>query len=259
MKRCLIIGCSQTKINTPGDIPAIERYDGPAFRVLRRFLANESPRHQADQLDVFILSAEYGLIEGKKEVPVYDRRMTQQRAGEIHDDVLNTFKQKITGQNYTELFLSMGKTYLLALDGFEELLSPATNVIVSRKTAGRKLTELKAWLTGQEEPVSGQLSLPLDDTGQNGRFAYPVRGKARLKGVELTTTPEEIYEVARQALATEAGKPHNFKDWYVLVDEQKVAPKWLVSQLSGAPVSQFDAGAARRVLNALGIPIYRNG
>jgi hypothetical protein len=254
----LIIGCSQTKISTPGDIPAIERYDGPAFRVLRRFLANGSSPHQTDQLDVFILSAEYGLIGGKEEVPIYDRRMTQQRAGEIHDDVLSTFKQKITGQNYTELFLSMGKTYLLALDGFEELLPSATKVKVSRSTSGRKLTELKAWLTGQKEPVSRQLALPLDDTDLNGRFAYPVRGKAHLKGVELAAPPEEIYEVARQALAIEAGKPHNFKDWYVLVDEQKVAPQWLVSQLSGVPVSQFDAGAARRVLNALGVSVYPN-
>lgn len=259
MKRCLIIGCSQTKINTPGDISAIERYDGPAFRVLRRFLATGSPLHQADQLDVFVLSAEYGLIEGKKEVPVYDRRMTQQRAEEIHTEVLNIFKQQIADQPYTELFLSMGKTYLSALDGFEELLSPTTNVIVSRKTAGRKLTELKAWLTGEVKPVSGQLSLPIDDTGQNGRFGYPIRGKAHLKGVELTATPEEIHEIARQALAIEAGRPYNIKDWYVLVDEQKVAPKWLVSELSGVPVSQFDAGAARRVLNALGIPVHRNG
>ncbi len=259
MKRCLILGCSETKINTPDDIPAIDRYDGPAFRVLRRFLANESPTHQADSLDVFILSAEYGLITGEQDIPVYDQRMTEHRAKELHADVLDIFKQKISDHYYTELFLSMGKIYLLALNGFEKLLPPATTIIVSRSTAGRKLTELKAWLNGQKSPSFDQLSIAFDDTSKNGRIAPSIRGKARLKGVELTATPEEIYAVARQALVTEAGKPHNFKDWYVLVDEQKVAPKWLVSQLSGAPVSQFDASAARRVLNALGVPIYRNG
>jgi ABC-type multidrug transport system ATPase subunit len=45
----------------------------------------------------------------------------------------------------------------------------------------------------------------------------------------------------------------------VLLDGQPVAPKWLVSQLTGLPTSDFDASAARRVLLALGIDVEHVG
>lgn len=257
IKRCLIIGCSETKIEKPDPLPAIERYDGPPFRVLRRYL-NDTSSANEDRLDVFILSAEYGLIEGSQKIPVYDRRMTRQRAEAIKAKVLCTFQQQIASQNYDDLFISAGRTYLLVLDGSKALLPATTKVTISSGGSGRKLTELKTWLNGQERPIPGQLSPPLDDPNNNGCFAHPTTGVTRLKRVELKATPEEIYETARQALATNSGNPNNFKDWYVLIGEEKVSPKWLVSQLTRVPVNSFDAGAARRVLNRLGVPVYKN-
>jgi hypothetical protein len=44
---------------------------------------------------------------------------------------------------------------------------------------------------------------------------------------------------------------------YVVVDEQQVAPKWLVSQLFGLPVNAFATDEARRVLAHLGIEVRR--
>jgi len=60
VKRLLILSCSQRKRPDPGLLPAIERYDGPVFQVVRRYL-REQPAG-SKQLDVFILSARYGLI-----------------------------------------------------------------------------------------------------------------------------------------------------------------------------------------------------
>ncbi len=256
MKRCLIIGCSKSKIKSPGHIPALQRYDGPSFRVLRRFLAAESPPHAEGKVDVFILSAEFGLIKGAKPICVYDRRLTRRRAGELRPMVLDSFKDKIAAQNYAQLFLSMGQTYLLALAGYEDLLPPTIEVKVSKGTFGRKLTELKAWLNGREPPA--QLPLPLVMTVENGRFPRRVRGAVRLQGTNLNFSPDEVYRLARLALAAKKGRPYNFKNWYVLVEGRKVAPKWLAGQLAQLPVSRFDTGAARRVLKALGIPVYPN-
>ena len=56
--RMLILACSRRKRLDEGLLPAIDRYDGPAFRVLRRFL-RERP---AGAPDVLILSAKHGLI-----------------------------------------------------------------------------------------------------------------------------------------------------------------------------------------------------
>lgn len=255
MKRCLIIGCSEAKLDTPGDIPAIERYDGPPFRVLRRFLKNGPPGNSHGELTVFILSAEFGLIRGEQLIPVYDRRMTNLRAEELRSGVLEVFKDKIAGQDYTELFLSMGKTYLLTLTGYETLLSPATKVSISDVTAGRKLTELKSWLTG-EDPAT-QLTSSSRQATQNGQLWRRTNQAVNLRGVELDLTSDQALQRARQLLAVATHQASQIKDWYVLIDGMKVAPKWLTSQLTNVPVSKFDASEARRVLQALGIEVYQ--
>ena len=36
--RLLILSCSQKKRSNPGSIPALKRYDGPAFRVMNKFI-----------------------------------------------------------------------------------------------------------------------------------------------------------------------------------------------------------------------------
>lgn len=255
MKRCLIIGCSEAKLDTPGELPAIERYDGPPFRVLRRFLKNGSLGDSLSELAVFVLSAEFGLISGEQLIPVYDRRMTSHRAEELRSDVLEVFKCEVANQKYGELFLSMGKTYLLALAGYETLLSPAMKVSVSDVTAGRKLTELKFWLTGEDSTVQSTSSS--FGTAQNGQPRRRANRSVNLRGVELALTPDQVQQRARQALATAPSRAYQIKDWYTLIDGTKIAPKWLVSQLTKVPVSKFDASEARRVLLALGIEVHK--
>lgn len=257
MKRCLIIGCSNTKKETPQEIPALERYDGPPFRVLRRFLSTVPATAPHRQLAVYVLSAEFGLISGSKAIPIYDRRMTTARAETLREGVLEDFKTEIASQAFDELFLSMGKTYQTALAGYKNLLPSTTKVLVSQGGSGLKLTELKRWLTGASESPQ-QLSLPLNGGPNSEQLAAFPRGRAILQGVEVVLTPAEVYQVARESLSKQPGQAQNYKNWYVLVDETRVAPKWLVSELTQVPVSQFDASAARRVLQQLGVTIYRN-
>ena len=88
-RRLLILSCSQRKHETQELLPAIERYNGPLFFVLRHFL-RERPR-QARQLDVYILSAVYGLIPGNLPIEWYDRKMDLSRAIELQPYVNTTF------------------------------------------------------------------------------------------------------------------------------------------------------------------------
>ena len=78
-------------------------------------------------------------------------------------------------------------------------------------------------------------------------------GRAVLKSKVIEATPDQVMELARKSLADANGSPFNFRDWYTIVDGQKVSPKWLVSLLSGLDVSGFQASDARRVLAQLGI------
>lgn len=80
----LILACSQRKRPDEELLPAVERYDGPAFRILRRFL-RERPSQAPD---VLILSAEHGLIPHDLPIALYDRKMTPARARELRPLVL---------------------------------------------------------------------------------------------------------------------------------------------------------------------------
>jgi hypothetical protein len=70
-------------------------------------------------------------------------------------------------------------------------------------------------------------------------------------------TPTEVLAVARRGLAAEIAAARRYQSWYVSVDADRVAPKWLVSQLTGLPVSCFATDEARRVLARLGVEVER--
>lgn len=139
-QRLLILSCSQRKNTSQEQLPAIERYNGPLFFVLRRFL-RECPR-EADQLDVYILSASYGLIPANFQTKFYDQKMNLSRVVELQPQVKTTFSN-ILRENYASICFVLGKIYLKA---FEDLLPTLTESIVAYGPIGKKQTRLKKWL-----------------------------------------------------------------------------------------------------------------
>jgi hypothetical protein len=109
--RMLILSCSQRKRTDEGLLPAVERYDGPAFRVLRRFL-RERP---AEAPNVLILSAEHGLIPHDYPIAAYDREMTPTRARELRPLVLAEFDRIFGIQMHQNILVFAGRHYLAAL------------------------------------------------------------------------------------------------------------------------------------------------
>ncbi len=237
----LIVSCSQRKRSDPGLLPAIDRYDGPTFRVLRRFL-KEQP---SPPLDIFILSARFGLIPHNQPIPYYDQRMTQLRAQELHANAIAELRYILSSKSYQEIYICMGKDYLQILDGYNTLISSELSIQGAAGPSGKKLAELHNWLYGESslQRRSSQVVAP--------------NGKAYIHGIEVVMTPTQVLDIARCALAQGQGDPTNYQSWYTLVDGQRVAPKWLVSQLTGLPVSTFQAREARNVLQHLGIGVYR--
>src|ERR1700693_6189826 len=93
MNRLLIVACSKRKKPTNKQMPAIERYDGPAFRVLRKFLREQ----QGPVPRVLILSGKYGLIDAVTPIRDYDFRMTPATADALRPAVLKRLWQGISG------------------------------------------------------------------------------------------------------------------------------------------------------------------
>ena len=155
-RRLLILSCSQRKHPSPEPLPAIDRYNGPLFFVLRRFL-RECPL-QAKLLDVYILSAKYGLIPADFPTALYDRKMNTSRAVELQSQVATVFSD-ILRDNYTSICFVLGQTYLKAFEGTQDLVPTHTEPIVAYGPIGKKQAQLKKWLWEEYPHIRAERNL----------------------------------------------------------------------------------------------------
>jgi hypothetical protein len=247
-RHCLILGCSSAKNEASEPLPAIQRYDGPPFKVLRRYLEQDLETTQA--LDIFVLSAKYGLIGGQTAIAKYDQRMTDRRALEMHNHVMEKVQNDLLPNNYAEMFLSMGKIYLQVLAGLEDLVSGNTRLIISVGTAGKKLTDLKSWLWGPD--IS-----PVNKKARGFVATRTTPQTAVLRGHSKTLTTAQAIALLQEGIAIDGTLARQVHYWYVDVNGEKISPKWAAQHIFGVPVSQFSADEARRVLRRLGLNCYQ--
>jgi hypothetical protein len=218
-------------------MPAIERYDGPPFRILRRYF-REQPMHN---LDAFVLSAKWGLIPVHHQIPVYDQRMTRERARELKPMVMRALLDYLKSHLVKELYLQLGTAYHAAIQGYETEAPQAVVVQSAGRTRGEALTGLRSWLyrTSSQEQVS---LVPV---------IAPVT--VRLCGIERAFSTEDALAIARQAVALGDEQAMSYHAWFVEVDEMRISPKWLAGQMFGLRPGDFHTDQARRVLWRLGI------
>ncbi|MGE3268871.1 MAG: DUF6884 domain-containing protein [Chloroflexota bacterium] len=253
LPRLLILRCASTKRPGAAPMPALERYDGPAFRVLRKYLRSEP----SDPPLIRIVSAEHGLMSEEQLIEEYDRRMTVERAQELRPAVLATLEALVQRRPVREVMVVVGQTYLQALDGIEQVLD-GTPVRIAGETQGRKLGALRAWLYGEAagRADAGSRRQPQNTTRQlalvpSAEMAFRVGGR------RFTTSADEAIRVARHAVSLGEKDATRITRWYVPVDGERVSPKWLVARMSGASPRDFQANTARGILERLGIPVVQ--
>lgn len=141
MDNLLILSCSATKRPDAGTLPAIDRYDGVAYRVLKKAL-RETPDLR---VAVIILSAEFGLIRADAPIPDYERRMTTARAKELQPHVVAQFAQAAPAQ-YQRVLIHAGQTYAQAIAPLLPTLHRSAQVAMTAGGIGQRLQQLKVWL-----------------------------------------------------------------------------------------------------------------
>jgi len=124
-------------------LPAIERYDGVNFRVLRKA---KREGYWPENLDVLILSAKYGLLEPDAPIEDYDVRMTPERARAMQLEVSATLDFYLAQIVYCEVFVNLGRNYLLALAQSKEMSRLTVGLHYATGDIGEKMSQMKRWL-----------------------------------------------------------------------------------------------------------------
>ena len=138
MSSLLIMSCSKTKKHL-NNVPAIELYDGQAYRVIKK--------NSAENLEIVIISAKYGPIRSTEIISYYDQVMTVARAVGLRQNVENVIRNVIRNHNLGKIFISLGFPYNLAVS--EELigfLDKNFYLQVAHGPIGKRLHQLKEWL-----------------------------------------------------------------------------------------------------------------
>lgn len=146
MTRLLIIACSARKRPDAGLLPAIDRYEGPWYRTLRKFRRAYPGRMP----DVWILSGEFGLIPGWTPIPDYNRMMTPQRALALRDQI-GAALQRAINPDTDDVLICAGKVYVDAILAHHRNL-PAQSIRVAPGGIGTKMGHLKRWLHAGATP-----------------------------------------------------------------------------------------------------------
>jgi cytoplasmic iron level regulating protein YaaA (DUF328/UPF0246 family) len=135
-RKLLVISCTSTKMNLP-NAPALEVYDGPTFRTLRK--------HISPKVKVLIISAKYGIINSSSRISPYDMRMSKKRALELRDQVSRRLNEVLKQGTFREVFLELGRDYMNAVD-IQPMIYSKINFTFDKGTIGIRLHNLKTWL-----------------------------------------------------------------------------------------------------------------
>ena len=139
----LIISCSQRKAPISNPAPAIELYDGPFFRMIRK-LKNDGKF--SNNVHVLVISAKYGLIGLYDLIEKYDQKMTKKRAVELKDDVKKKLREFLSNKNFKEIFISMGKNYYSVVEDFDF----KTQITHVNGRIGEKLSQTKGLICSKQ-------------------------------------------------------------------------------------------------------------
>jgi len=142
VKRLLILACSQRKRPDQSLLPAIERYNGPAFQIVRKFLRTHPV--EAQSLKIYVLSAKFGLIPASQPTPIYNQRMTLNQAQKLRPNALRKLERLLP--NCNKLFINLGQIYWQALAGHEVIIPANISPVIAQGSSGRRQVELRDWL-----------------------------------------------------------------------------------------------------------------
>ena len=147
----LIIACAACKKRCEGAVPAIELYDGPAYRILRKWLHGTCTK-----LAIWVLSAKYGLLWADSPIYWYDECLNTDKIESVRQDVESFIERYAPPGSFESIFIWAGKMYLRALP---PSFLDRPNIHIAEGPIGQKLRQLKDWCTKWSENGQGAITM----------------------------------------------------------------------------------------------------
>lgn len=232
MRNLLILGCSHAKKEESG--PAIEVYDGPLFRTVRRRLAEVNW-----PLDIWIISAKHGILRQTDWIDKYDKVLARTPNSGFHDKAAFQLAEMLPNELNRVLILAP-KRYIAQLP-VESIRARSVEFEAFSDRMGKCQARLLGWL-GIDNGRAPHLPSSL---GPLGMFSKPI--------------DRIVIHEAAQKLSEKCSSANQVIQWYALIEDQQIPAKKLASALTGAPVSSFETCHALALLRRNGIETCRVG
>lgn len=139
----LIISCSQRKASISNPAYAIELYDGPIFRMIRRMKQEDK---FPEGVHILIISARYGLLGSYDLIERYNQKMTEKRAKELKHEIKRELNKFLSNKRFKVIFIGMGKNYCSCLENFKFKIPRE----YAAGKIGEKLSRTKEWINSCE-------------------------------------------------------------------------------------------------------------
>jgi len=150
MARKLLIMPPSYRRRIEPDLPAIERYDGVLYRVLRRNL-------KSDKVDILVLTEDLKLVWGNEKLPYRKPegdRWSRYGPQDIPDNVVKKniefLKKVLEKGDYDEVFVALGEKFRKAIGDLEKITNVRVTYIKGRGL-GPYAQCLKEWLKKMSE------------------------------------------------------------------------------------------------------------
>jgi hypothetical protein len=141
--RLLLISCSQRKIDTTDTLFALDLYDGPFYRLIKKMKRDDL---FPSNVHTLIISAKYGLIDLYDLVQNYDKKMTLNDALDMKPIVQSDIDDFMKKTSFDDVLICMGKNYLETINDY----SLNHEMEIAEGPIGCKLSKTKNWILNYE-------------------------------------------------------------------------------------------------------------
>ena len=146
MRRLVIVSASQRRAPDPNPMPAIDRFDGVYFRILRKYLRES----RLKGVDVLVVSDRYGILQANDLVPFHHPSDKIKATENARASNLTKLKDMLKKASYAEIYVVCGEDFQGFIRGFEEYANTTVTYCQGRGL-GPKARSLRDWIVAHSK------------------------------------------------------------------------------------------------------------